>query len=216
MHGFSHNPAVSSARGISAHHARLLLAVSLLLFPLSLQAETVPLPHPSVDRSGELRVSNGMTLHINADLGSVRIETLPPNAPPVLRYNVHIETEVAEPLAQRLLEKYSLTTRETLDSVFLTGALPNTSNPAANRMHTARNVQFWVQFVVSVPATFSLDVSTGAGDIDMALSKNSAYLYVSIISSHSIQGYRVHQDGSLSWVSTITGVPVGADELASN
>ena len=170
MHGFSHNPAVSSARarGISAHHARLLLAVSLLLFPLSLQAETVPLPHPSVDRSGELRVSNGMTLHINADLGSVRIETLPPNAPPVLRYNVHIETEVAEPLAQRLLEKYSLTTRETLDSVFLTGALPNTSNPAANRMHTARNVQFWVQFVVTVPASFSVDINTGGGDIDTA------------------------------------------------
>lgn len=168
MHGFSHNPAVSPAhaRDISTYHATLLLAVSLLLFPLSLPAETVPPPHPSVDRSGELRVSNGMTLHINADLGSVRIETLPPNAPPVLRYNVHIETEAAEPLAQRLLEKYSLTTRETLDSVFLTGVLPNTSSPAANRMHAARNVQFWVQFVVTVPMSFSVDINTGGGDID--------------------------------------------------
>jgi len=168
MHGFSHNPAVSSARDLSAYQATLLLAVSLLLFPLSLPAETVAPPHPYVDRSGELRVSNGMTLHINADLGSVRIETLPPNAPPVLRYNVHIETEAAEPLAQRLLEKYSLTTRETLDSVFLTGALPNTSSPAANRMHAARNVQFWVQFVVTVPASFSVDINTGGGDIETA------------------------------------------------
>jgi len=50
----------------------------------------------------------------------------------------------------------------------------------------------------------------------MALTQNSAYLYVAIISSHTIQGYKVHDDGSLSWVTTITGIPVGADGLAAN
>jgi len=62
----------------------------------------------------------------------------------------------------------------------------------------------------------SIAATTGSGDIDMALTRNSGYLYVSIISSHSIQGYRVHHDGSLSWVTTITGIPVGADGLAAN
>ena len=50
----------------------------------------------------------------------------------------------------------------------------------------------------------------------MALARNSGYLYVSIISSHSIQGYKVHDDGSLSWVTTITGVSAGADGLAAD
>lgn len=170
MHGVSHNPAVSSARvpSIRAWPTTLFLAGCFLLLPLSLAGETVPPPHPSVDRSGELRVSNGMTLHINADLGSVRIETLPPNSPPVLRYNVRVETEAGEPLAQRLLEKYSLTTRETLEGVFLTGALPNTHTPALARLPGGRNIQFWVQFVVTVPSSFSLDINTGGGDIDTA------------------------------------------------
>ena len=108
------------------------------------------------------------TLHVSADLGSVRIETLAPHAPPVLRYTVHVETEAAEPLAQKLLEKYSLTTRETLDSVFLTGALPSMHTPAVAHMPTGRNVQFWVQIVVTVPYSFSVDINTGGGDIETA------------------------------------------------
>ena len=169
MYGFSYSLAFSTARArdLSVCQAILLVAVSLLLLPLNSGAENVP-PHSSVDRSGQLRVSSGMTLHVNADLGSVRIETLPPNAPPVLRYTVHVETEAAEPLAQKLLEKYSLTTRETLDSVFLTGALPSMHTPAVAHMPTGRNVQFWVQIVVTVPYSFSVDINTGGGDIETA------------------------------------------------
>lgn len=169
MQGFSNSPLVSAARirHTSAGRSVFFLAVSLLLFTPSLQAENVP-PHPSVDRSGELRVSNGMTLHLNADLGSVRIATLPPNAPPVLRYSVHIETEAAEPLAQKLLERYSITTHETLEDVFLTGSVPNTHTPAMARIPAGRNIQFWVQFVITVPMTFNLDINTGGGDIDIA------------------------------------------------
>src|SRR6516162_6285636 len=169
MRGFSNSPAFSSAREANDCACRgiFLLVFSLLFLPLSLQGENAP-PHASVDRNGELRVSNGMTLHVSADLGSVRIETLPPNAPPVLRYTVHVETEAAEPLAQKLLEKYSLTTRETLDSVFITGALPSMHPPAVAHMPTGRNVQFWVQIVVTVPYTFSVDINTGGGDIETA------------------------------------------------
>ena len=167
MRGFSNSPAFSSAQKANDCVCRgiFLLVFSLLFLPLSLEAENAPL-HASVDRNGELRVSSGMTLHVNADWGSVRIDTLPLNAPPVLRYSVHVETEAAEPLAQKLLEKYSLTTRETLDGVFLTGALPSAHPPAVAHMPAGRNIQFWVQIAVTVPYNFSVDINTGGGDIE--------------------------------------------------
>ncbi|HKN23266.1 MAG TPA: TonB family protein [Candidatus Acidoferrum sp.] len=135
------------------------------LLPSRLVANNTP-PHASVDRTGELRVMNGMTLHLNADLGNVRIQTLPPGAPPVLRYTVHIETDAPAPEGQKLLDYYSLTTRETVDTVFVSGAVPNLNALVAAHRTRGRNVQFYVQFVVTVPATFSVDVSTGLGDIE--------------------------------------------------
>jgi TonB family protein len=122
--------------------------------------------HVFVERSGELRVSNGMTLHLNADLGNVRIQTLPPDAPPAVRYTVHIETDLPAPAGQKLLELYSLTTRETTDTVYLTGVLPNVSALGGSRRSNTRNAQFYVQFVVMVPETFNLDLFTGGGDIE--------------------------------------------------
>jgi TonB family protein len=136
-----------------------------LLLPPRLTADNVP-AHASVDRSGELRVTNGMTLHLNADLGNVRIQTLPPGAPPMLRYAVHVETDAPGPKGQKLLDYYALTTRETVDTVFLSGTIPNVNVLTAAHRMPSRNVQFYVQFVVTVPATFSLDVSTGLGDIE--------------------------------------------------
>ena len=89
-------------------------------------------------------------------------------APPTLKYSVHIETDAPAPAGDRLLDYYSLTTRETVDTVFLAGTLPNVNMLAATHRTNSRNVQFYVQFVVTVPATFSLDISTGLGDIEMA------------------------------------------------
>jgi TonB family protein len=145
------------------------LSLSLfLLLPCQLRsAENVPAsPRASVDRSGDLRVNNGMTLHVTADLGNVRIQTLPPGAPPIVHYAVHIETDAANPAGQRLLDRYSLTTRETPDGVYLSGALPNKGLQTNASRAPIRNVQFWVQFVVTIPSTFSLEISTGAGDVE--------------------------------------------------
>ncbi len=145
----------------------LVWLASSLLVPSRVRADHVP-GHASVDRSGELRVTNGMTLRLNADLGNVRIQTLAPGAPPVLRYTVHIETDDPGPNGQKLLAYYALTTRETVDTVYLSGAVPNVNAlTTAHRVHL-RNAQFYVQFVVTVPTTFSLDVSTGLGDIETA------------------------------------------------
>jgi TonB family protein len=170
MYRSSHNlsGALRRHRGFAGAPAWLCTVVCLV-FSSSLRAENAAsAPHASVDRSGELRVANGMTLRLTADLGNVRIQTLAPSAPAVVRYAVHIETDVSSPVGQKLLDRYSLTTRETVDSVFLSGAIPNMRALAADRRYPIRNAQFWVQFVVSIPANFNVEVSTGIGDIETA------------------------------------------------
>ncbi|MGB7434425.1 MAG: TonB family protein [Candidatus Acidiferrum sp.] len=154
-------PAVACA---AAAHTLLGLAAFVLLSP-QVSADNTP-SHPAVDRSGQLRVAEGMTLHLNADLGNIRIQTLPPGAPAVLLYTVHVETDAPGSDAQKLLNQYSLTTRETIDAVFLSGALPSLNFGSSVHRIIDRNPQFYVQFVVTVPATFSVDVSTGLGDIE--------------------------------------------------
>jgi TonB family protein len=144
----------------------LFCVAACLFLPTHLAADNAP-PHPYVDRTGDLRVTNGMTLHLNADLGNVRIETLPPGAPAVVHYAVHIETDAPAAIGQKLLDAYALTTRETTDTVYLTGAVPSSDVWPTARKNSNRNYQFYVQFVVTVPAVFNLDVSTGLGDIEI-------------------------------------------------
>jgi len=83
-----------------------------------------PGPRASVDRSGTLQTRDGQTLHLTTDVGSVRIVALEPGAPPAVRYTVHIETDARAPLAESLLEHYSLTARATATGVEIIGASP--------------------------------------------------------------------------------------------
>jgi len=169
MQAFSHKPVGGRPQRRMAWRWFLLPASSMLamvLAPYDTHGEaTAAPPHVSVDRSGELRVSNGMTLRLSIDLGSVRVETLPPNAPPSIRYSVHLETDATGSAGQRLLDGYALTTRETIDTVLISGALPTQRLSALQHRPVAKTPQFWVQFVISVPAVFNVEVSTGAGDI---------------------------------------------------
>jgi TonB family protein len=119
-----------------------------------------PGPRASVDRSGTLQSRDGLTLHLTADLGSVRIVTLEPGAPPMVRYTAHIETDARAPLAQGLLDRYSLTAKTTSSGVEIIGAAPSQVG------RSGANAQFYVQFEVAVPAGYSLDVNTGVGDIE--------------------------------------------------
>jgi TonB family protein len=119
-----------------------------------------PGPRASVDRSGTLQSRDGLTLHLTADVGSVRVIVLEPGAPPVVRYTAHIETDARAPLAQSLLDRYSLTAKTTASGVEIVGASP----PQPGR--SGANAQFYVQFEVAVPASYSLDVNTGVGDIE--------------------------------------------------
>lgn len=156
-------------------HARwlwFLLPASLVvaIWPLRAAWHEVRDPQPSgepsparasVDRVGVVQTPEGRTLHLSADLGAVRLFTLEPGVEPVVRYNVHIETDAPAPLAGRLLAQYSLTAKGTPSGVQITGALP----PQSSQDH-GFDAEFWVRFDVTVPRGYSVDVSTGAGDME--------------------------------------------------
>lgn len=136
-----------------------LVIVALAMVSPAHAGENVP-PHASADRSGDIATSERGTLTLTTDLGSVRIQTLPATAPPVVHYAVHIETDAPEPVAHALLQRYVLTAKETSNGVSLVGRLPQL------RSLISRNAQYWVQFQISIPVNFGVEVSTGAGDIE--------------------------------------------------
>ena len=115
--------------------------------------------HFSKDLSGALETRENLTLHLNTDLGSVHVVTLERGAAPAVRYSVHIETDAREPVASQLLEHYTLTAKDSPAGIEIAGNLPQQSS------HGANSAQFWVHFEVTVPATYGLDINTGAGDI---------------------------------------------------
>lgn len=117
-------------------------------------------PRVGSDRAGVLRTSDGLTLHLTTDLGSVRVVALEPGTAPEVRYTVHVETDARAPMAQSLLDRYSLTARSTNSGVEIVGTSP------AQAPRNGSNAQFWVQFLIEVPANYNLDVNTGVGDID--------------------------------------------------
>jgi TonB family protein len=118
-------------------------------------------PRTSDDRTGTLQTMDGLTLRLTTDLGSVKIVTLEAGSEPQVRYAVHLETDVRAPLAQHLLDHYSLIAKSTPNGIEITGNLP----PQLARF-TASGAQFWVQFEVAVPRNYSVEVKTEAGDIE--------------------------------------------------
>lgn len=128
--------------------------------PVDPPAAADPAARVTADRSGTLQTHDGLTLHLTTDLGSVRIVALEPGAPPVVRYSAHIETDARAPLAQSLLDRYSLTAKMTSYGVEIVGTSPSQAG------RSGANAQFYVQFEVAVPAGYSIDVNTGVGDIE--------------------------------------------------
>jgi TonB family protein len=118
-------------------------------------------PHVSAERNGVLTTSDGLTLRLTTDLGSIHIVPLETGAAPVVRYVVRIETDARAPLAKSLLDNYVLKTRSSLSGVEISGMLP----PQAAHGSGA-GAQFWVHFEVIVPVGYYVDVKTGVGDIE--------------------------------------------------
>jgi len=120
-----------------------------------------PTPRISEDRTGFLQTSDGLTLRLSTDLGSVKIVPLEAGSAPLVRYAVHIETDVRAPLAQHLLDHYLLNAKATSTGVEITGNLP----PQLAHF-TASGAQFWVRFEIAIPRNYSVEVKTEAGDIE--------------------------------------------------
>src|SRR6202158_4413704 len=116
-------------------------------------------PRVSANRTGSLQTSDGLTLRLSTDLGSVKIVPLESGSAPAVRYTVHIETDARAPLAQHLLDHFSLRAKATPAGVEITGNLP----PQSAHLSGA---QMWVQFEIAVPRNYSVEVKTEAGDID--------------------------------------------------
>jgi len=115
--------------------------------------------HVAKDFTGSLNTRENLLLKLNADLGSVRILVLEKGAAPMVRYKVHVETDARGAQASQLLEHYALSANNSGTGVEIKGNLPQQLNRGANA------AQFWVHFEVYVPASYGLDVNTGAGDI---------------------------------------------------
>src|SRR6266850_814641 len=172
MTNFPHPFRLSSARRILIFNALLIVVCCLVLqgttiatprpertaTALEMSAE-VPGAHSSVVRSGTLETRDGLTLRLTTDLGSVRILQLEPGVAPVVRYTVRIETNARGPAAQQLLDSYVLKARPTNFGVELAGTLP----PQSARSNES---QFWVQFEVTVPSSYNVDINTEVGDIE--------------------------------------------------
>jgi TonB family protein len=118
-------------------------------------------PRFSTQRSGFIETTDRLTLRLTTDLGSVHIVALDRNAPPTVQYSVQIETDARASLAERLLEGYLVRAKATPAGVEISGALP----PLALRKRSS-GAQFWVQYEVKVPAGYSVEVKTEAGDIE--------------------------------------------------
>src|SRR6266852_5289375 len=153
------------------HFARLLCAAVLLapsttsgtrepgIAAPELTKPGEPTPRVSADRTGSLQTSDGLTLRLTTDLGSVKIVPLESGSAPVVRYAVHIETDARAPLAQHLLDHYSLIAKSTSAGVEISGNLP----PQSSHLSGA---QIWVQFEIAVPRNYNVEVKTEAGDIE--------------------------------------------------
>ncbi len=105
------------------------------------------------EKTGTLATREGLRLRLVADLGNVRILTQKSDQ---VSYKLRIEADSRDPEAQKLLKQYALTARSTPAGVQLTGQL--TSHHFRGRL--------WVNFEVSVPRKYTLDVLTQAGNIE--------------------------------------------------
>ncbi len=163
---------LSSPARVAAFCRTLAAAFSLVFLPALSVADSAsepgaiepasaadsPAAHVTAVRTGVLDTRDGLTLRLTTDLGSVKISQLEPGAAPVVRYSVRIETDARGQAAQQFLDNYSLKAKTNNSGVEITGML-------APQSARSSDAQFWVQFEVTVPRGYSVEVNTGAGDI---------------------------------------------------
>src|SRR5215813_4772432 len=149
---------MSSRVAASPRWSRWHVPFAILLFVFSACAPfaNAATQRATLDRTGILPTREGLTLKVVADEGSVNVVTLDRGASPVVRYSVHVETDLRGSQAQQIVDRYSITTKTTPYGVEIVGALPQ---------QLPHGAQFSVHFEFAVPANYNLDISTEIGDI---------------------------------------------------
>src|ERR1700728_3046791 len=104
------------------------------------------------DLRGAITTRDGLRLHLALDLGNIVVHTQNSGK---IDYTVHLETDASQKDAKELLKNFSVSARETGDGVYLRG---QTSRLSSGRL--------WVTVTVNIPKNYSLDLSTGGGNID--------------------------------------------------
>src|SRR5262249_39256288 len=116
-----------SSRVAALPRAHLWLApfaALLLVFSFCAPLAKPATQRATLDRTGILPTREGLTLKVVADEGSVNIVTLDRGASPVVRYSVHVETDLRGSQAQQIVDRYSVTAKATPYGVEVVGALP--------------------------------------------------------------------------------------------
>ena len=108
---------------------------------------------PTFDSSGSLPAQDAGRLRLATDLGSIVIHT---HDAPMVDYHLHLETDPSTRNANALLKSFTLHSQATADGISMRGA--TSARVPAGRL--------WVTIELTVPRHYSLDVSTGVGNIN--------------------------------------------------
>jgi len=150
---FTPGPAVFSA------FAGLLFASLLLTVAAVVRGENKPAgpatsgPRISTELTGSVPTRDGQRLRLILDLGNITVRAQNANK---VDYRVRLETDASEKDAQALLKSFSVSTRQTAEGV-------NFRGQTYGRQVRGR---LWVRVEVSVPKNYSLDLTTGGGNIE--------------------------------------------------
>jgi hypothetical protein len=130
----------------------VLFAVIILASPALADGPRTSSTRLKSDLRGSITTRDGLRLHLALDLGNIVVHTQNSGK---IDYTVHLETDASQKDAKELLKNFSVSARETGDGVYLRG---QTSRLSSGRL--------WVTVTVNVPRNYSLDLSTGGGNID--------------------------------------------------
>jgi hypothetical protein len=109
-------------------------------------------PHVTRDLTGSVPAHDGQHIRLYTELGNVIVHT---SNLPKLDYRVHLETDVSQKQAQKLLNSFHLSLSQTRDGVSLAAG--------SRDQWTGR---LWATLELTIPQNSSLDVSTGGGNIE--------------------------------------------------
>jgi hypothetical protein len=104
------------------------------------------------ESTGVIETKDGQKLRLVLDLGNVLIRTSNSGE---IDYKVRLEVNSAEKDAQRLLKDFVVSTRQTPDGVYFHGQ-------TFGRQSSGR---LWVTVELNIPRNYSVDVTTGGGNI---------------------------------------------------